>query len=798
MQVFTGSEAGTRNAYPTVAGIPVGEIGTPAEIGGVQLPAAVGPSPGEGPRRGMLELRLEAISAYEPSASAANEAPPVGLGGMAPTRWNWLGPGNIGGRTRSIVIHPTRPGIMWLGAVAGGIWKTYDEGKSWAPLADFMASLNVSALILDPQNPDTLFAGTGEGYYNSDAFKGAGLFRSQDGGATWDQVSATAVPDYDFVNRLAITSDGSTLLLATRTGIYRSVNFRATDVSQVAFQPAESLSDKQILDIACSSSSAKECVASGYEGRVYYSADGGINWILSTGLPNPPFRDFEGRVEITYAKADPSVVYASVDRNLGEIYRSTDGGRSFSLQSSGAYYLSKQGWYGNTIWAGDPSRAELLIVGGVDLYRSVDGGRTLTKISDWRLSPASPHADHHAIVSHPGYNGTTNRMVFFGNDGGLYRSNDVLSATPRTSWSNLNNGYGATEFYGGAGNIYSGRIVAGAQDNGTDTYVPPPGSNTGPNGWTAMFGGDGGFVAADPIDPNMMYGEYVYLQLHRSIDGGGRSNYMYEGIEDAGSNKTALFIAPFILDPANPANMLAGGANLWRSPNVTSATPSWSPIKSPIQATATGSAPLISAIDARPLKVGAAGSDLVWVGYNSGDLFYTDQALSDEPAWTSIRDVSQAPLPKRFVTRIRIDPNNTNTVYACFTGYLKSNLWKTTDGGRTWNLIGDSLPAVPVYDVAIHPKNPNFLYVATEVGVFASADAGQTWWPTNQGPANVAVSELFWMEQRLISVTHGRGIFWIDLTQGGPAISMNPQSIELNRSQFRPPAVTAVSPMNVQ
>jgi photosystem II stability/assembly factor-like uncharacterized protein len=774
MQTFTAAEAGTADDYPTVAGVPVGQI-RPSGIAPAAAPAAPTPSsiPSSESARGLLELRLESLDPLEPTTTPASVSPP-GPGGIAPARWNWLGPGNIGGRTRAVVVHPTRPEIMWLGAVAGGIWKTFDGGKSWAPLADFMASLNVSALMLDPEDPNTLFAGTGEGYYNLDAFRGAGLFRSKDGGASWEQVDATATHDYDYINR--ITTTAGALLIATRTGVYRSTNFRSP-ISQITFQPVTLLRNRDVLEVVCSPRNQSNCVASGRGRTVYYSIDGGVNWDLSSGLPNSnPAENFEGRVEVTYAAADPAVIYASVDRNLGEIYRSSDSGRTFTLRNSGAHYLSQQGWYGNAIWAGDPTRPDLVVVGGMDLYRSIDGGQTLTKISDWRLSPASAHADHHAIVSHPGYNGTSNRIVFFGNDGGIYRNNDILTAGPRSGWVALNNGYGATQFYGGAGNLTSGRIVAGAQDNGTLVYVPPPGANTGPNGYSAMYGGDGGFVAADPTDPNMMYGEYVYLQIHRSVDGGSRSFPISGGIEDAGRSDRALFIAPFILDPANPETMLAGGASLWRSPNVTAPTPAWTEIKGPLQ-TEGGMAPLISAVEGRQINPGI-GSDLIYVGYTSGDIYFTTQGLSDNPAWTSIRDISRSAIPQRFITRIRVDPKNTNVAYLCFTGYSKGNLWKTIDGGQTWSDVSGGMPELPVYDVAIHPQNSNFLYAATEVGIFASADAGNTWWPTNEGPANVAVNELFWMGQRLISMTHGRGIFWIDLTNVEPTVSSNPQALE--------------------
>src|SRR5262249_52149154 len=436
----------------------------------------------------------------EPEALISGPRAPRGAapGGMSPKNWKWLGPGNIGGRIRAIVIHPGNPGIMWIGAGAGGILKEVDCGNRWAALGGFMGNLNVSTLILDPADPDTLYAGTGEGFYNADAFRGAGLFRSTDGGATWTQASSTAGTNFRFVNRIAITADGSTMLLATRSGIYRSTNYRDRDINRITFAPAATLAGREMLDVRCDPRNADRCMAGGRGRTIHVTTNRGTDWSAATGIPTTTGTG-SGRVELAYAAADSNVVYASVDLNGGELWRSTDGGLTFAQRNTGGRYLSAQGWYDNAVWAGDPGRADLVIVGGVDLYRSTDGGQTLTKISEWWRVPNSAHADQHVIVSHPRYNGTTNRIVYFGNDGGIYRNDDVLSAAPLNGWVAMNNSYGVTQYYGAASSP-SGRIVGGTQDNGSLVYRPPPGTPSGPNGYTAMFGGDGGFAAADPLN----------------------------------------------------------------------------------------------------------------------------------------------------------------------------------------------------------------------------------------------------------------------------------------------------------
>jgi len=696
-------------------------------------------------------------------------APPP-TAGLHPDHSGWisLGPGNIGGRTRSIVIHPTTPNTMWAGSVGGGVWRTDDGGGSWNPVDDFMANLAVSCMAMDPSNSKVIYAGTGEGFFNVDAIRGAGIFRTTDG-ATWKQLSATATADFRAVNRLAVSKNGKTVLAATPTGIFRSI-----DTARATW--THTLTDG-IADIKFHPTSTLKAVAGGLDnGRAYYSTNGGKTWkVASSAGP------WSGRVELTYAAHDPAIVYASVQLTSGEIWRSSDGGKTYTRKTGRgpdgepANYLGDQGWYDNVVWAGDPTNAELVIAGGIDLWKSTDGGDTLVDISTW-WDPRSAHADQHCIVTHPGFNGTSNKSVFFGNDGGIFKTVDVYvvgaDATPPRirGWSELDNTYGVTQFYGAAGNPTTGAIIGGAQDNGTLRYTSAGGTEK----WTEMFGGDGGWCAADPSDPNVFYGEYVYLNICRSTDGGATADYIsgqyWNGhdwlwkavpyrIPDAKSNQ-ALFIAPFILDPNNPSRLLAGGVSLWRTSNAKTANtdttgPAWAPVKPSI-----GSR--ISAI-----TVAVSQSDIIWVGHEKGEVYKTTNGTTTSPAWQKVDHVGSSPLSvSRYCTSITIDPKAISTVYVTYGGYTKGNVWKTTDGGQKWKNIGDVLPEAPVRALAIHPKNSKFLYLGTEVGLFSSEDAGTTWSPANEGPTNCSVDSLFWMGTTLVCATHGRGMFKINLPVG--------------------------------
>ena len=689
--------------------------------------------------------------------------PRAGLGPGPAGGWLSLGPGNIGGRTRSIVVHPNNGNLLWAGSVGGGVWRTDDGGQSWEPVDDFMANLAVTTMVMDPTDPKVIYAGTGEGFSNVDALQGAGVFRTTDG-VHWQQIPSTTGAGFQSVNRLSISKNGKVLLAATAKGIFRS-----TDAARVTWTKVLA---EDIADVKFHPSDNQKAVAGGrVNGQAYYSTDGGASWKVATHS-----QPWGGRVELAYAAKNPTRVYASVDVNSGQIWRSTNGGKTYTRRQSlapdggPAPYLAEQGWYDNAIWAGDPTDANLVIVGGVDLWRSTDGGDTLKDISTW-WDPRSAHADHHCIVADPRFNGGSNKRVYFGNDGGIYRANDVRTvgnnaSRPRVKgWKELVNTYGVTQFYGAAGNADSGSIVGGAQDNGTLLFT----SAAGPEGWTEMFGGDGGWCASDQTDPNVFYGEYVFLQIHRSLDGGASAHFIC-GLRDDWTwkplpfripdafNQNALFIAPFVLDPNDPDRILAGATSLWRTndakrPNTQNAGPAWASIK-PSAGT------FISAI-----AVARGNPKVVWVGHTDGQVYKTTNGTGTTPTWRRMDQTGPRPLTvRRYCTGITVDAQDHDTVYVTFGGYTQGNVWKTTDGGATWSNLGQALPAAPARALTLHPDNSDLVYAGTEVGVFSSEDGGATWSPTNEGPTNCSVDDLFWMGRVLVCVTHGRGMFKLDLS----------------------------------
>jgi hypothetical protein len=687
--------------------------------------------------------------AIEDLASSAGLAKAAGL---QPSQWQALGPSNVGGRVRAIAFDPRTPGRILAGTASGGVWISTDAGASWRANQDFLPNLTATTVVFDPANPAVVYLGTGEA---SAGLVGVGAFKSVDGGNTWQYLQATNVDansDWRFVNRLAVHPSQTGVLLAALTNNSRlsGAVYRSTDAGASWTR----VSSAKALDIAFDPNAPSNAVAGLDDGTILYSRDTGLTWTRTAKLvATPSGRSSTARAEIAFARSQPGVVYASIDNNKGEVWRSNDSGASWQLAST-PQHLNMQGDYDNAIWV-DPTDANHVVVAGLDIYQSRDGGATFAIVSDWRQAPSSAHADHHALVSPPGFGGA-NPVLYNGNDGGIYRTSNIYAVTT-AGWDNLNSGLAVTQFYSGAGRTAAGgRIIGGTQDNGS--------LQLGNGVWRPWRGGDGGMVAIDPAGDQVFYGEYVYLAIHRTLNGGLSASYICEGITEAmapeggntycgeGATKKANFIAPFVLDPTNSNRLLAGATSLWATDNARASPPAWRTIKDPSSVTDN----FVSAV-----AVAEASGNVIWVGHNNGEVYRSLDGLSPTPTWTR---VGQGFIPARQVQRFTIDRDNPNRVIVAVTGFVANNVWQTLDGGATWSSITGNLPFAPVFDVKRHPSKPNWLYAATSVGVFTSEDGGATWSTTNEGPANIRVRELFWIDNATLgAATYGRGMFKVSI-----------------------------------
>lgn len=683
------------------------------------------------------------------------------LSSTGPSNWTLLGPGNIGGRTRSILIDPVTPSRMWVGSVGGGVWRSNDAGASWTMLPDLPAVLAVTCMVADPNNADIIYAGTGEecffdnveGSSNSAVSEGAGVFKSTDGGDSWTQLAATSTPQWNSVSRLTIDPGNPSILLAsTISGIWRSTDGGNTWSRRTTVET---------LDVNIDPNDSSKYVAGRADGIAQYSIDGGVTWTDAPAFAGAT------RIELEYAEASPGVVFANVNGSGSvRLWSSTNGGQTYATRSTGniVSILSK---YTSALWI-DPTDSNRVIVGGLDLYRSTNGGVSFSRISRWSSYPNSAHADHHRIVAHPGYDGSSNRTVYFGNDGGIQRATNVLTVATTSGWTNLNNDLAITQLYGCCINPTSGVVLGGAQDNGTSRGTP----TSGLNGWTQPGGGDGSYCAADPNDPNYFYMQYQHIGLSRSSNAGASAG---SNIRGAIAEPTSNFMAYILLDPNDSNRLYVCGAQLWRANDAkTGSPPAWTSVK-PALACVAASPP-----GPRPdhyadnppcnistVAVAEGNPDIVWVGHNNGDVFFTTNGLAATPTWTEVDDNATA-LPDRWVSRISIDATNHNRVTVAFLGFASNNLWRTTNAGTSWTTLngsgGNTLPAVPVSCIIQHPVIPTRYYAGTDLGLFYTDDDGLNWNPAVGGPSIVPVEDLHWRNDRTLVVgTHGRSIWSCDV-----------------------------------
>jgi photosystem II stability/assembly factor-like uncharacterized protein len=678
--------------------------------------------------------------------------------------WEWLGPANIGGRIRAIAINPNSTNTIFVGGVSGGIWRSTNGGTSWSVINDFLPSLAITCIVYDPTNTNIMYASTGEGVGNFDALPGAGIFKSTNGGTTWTQLASTDNDDFKYVNRLAHHPDSTGVLYAV-TGnpnhVYKTTNGGTNWVDKLT-------TASKAYDIRINPGNVARLVV-GCSNDLYTSNNWGSTWTdQSTGAANK-LPDSPHRCEVSYCPSNSNRIYVSINTNKGEIWRSTDNGATWTQRCTGYEYLGKQGWYNNCIWV-DPTNSDRVIVGGIDNWRSTDGGSTLTKISDWHDyhnggSANSAHADNHCIISHPNYDANTNKTVYFGNDGGIQRTSDILTVSTNSGWTNLcHTSLGITQFYGVSAMPDGSVMIGGTQDNDCVRYRSS-GAWSGSTGWYQAETGDGGFCAIDPTDSDIQYTEYTNLWITKSTDGGDSNFDAVSGLTNAGDEYNTLFIAPFSMDPNNHNRLIAGGSSIWRT---TDGASNWASIKG---TTGTGYNDnsgywhnhACSAID-----IATGNSNLIWVGYENGYVYKTTNGTAANPAWTRVDDNATA-IPNRYVCDIAINPANDDEVFVTLSGYNADNVWYTDDGGTSWTQRTGTapydLPALPVNSVRFHNSNSNWIYIGTDLGVFSSMDKGQNWsvdkrYADNEGPCNTEVTELLWQgSDYLLAATHGRGLF---------------------------------------
>jgi hypothetical protein len=638
----------------------------------------------------------------------------IGPTPISPTSTYYNGRGPTSGRVNAIAVHPRNGSVIYIATARGGVWKTVNGGVTWMPLTDTQCALVVNSIVLDPVNPEIVYAATGD--HGGNFSNSCGVLRSTDGGANWTQLGAATFMLSNFNYSLldlfvdpasAGSTNSTTLLVSTNCGIYRSTN--------------SGVSWTYIANIC-----AESFALGASDGSVIYAgslASTGVNRSTDHGLTWTKVYDATSRIKVASAPSAPGTVYAAAcaGSRLDRVLRTTDRGTTWvTVDSTLKSDFTRQCGYDLHIGV-DGGDSKLVYVGGVSLYRSTNGGATFTHSGDQQV-----HADQHAIATDPRAPG----VVYAGSDGGIFRSLDG-----GVTWTSLNATISTALFTRGIAinPLNPAQVIGGTQDNGTL-------ETNGTSVWSEVSSGDGGYSAYDVNTGATAYTEYVWgdpgnAGPQRRIGNGG---FAYE---NTGINMTdrGAFYPPLVVDPVRGRMLYFGTHRVYRTAN--SAT-LWTPISGDLSQ---GSGVLTA------IAAAASDSNVVYAGSSDGRISATaDLGLT----WTT-----GTGLVNRYVTAITVDSTNARTAYATVSGFAGPHVWKTVDGGATWNSISKGLPDAPANDVIYQPATGE-LDVATDVGLFRTMDGGATW-TLFDGLPNVVIMALAWngASHTLVAATYGRGMF---------------------------------------
>lgn len=776
---------------------------------------------------------LKALQAMPPALSAAQAweflgPAPVEQGGVSnvspqvdPTR---VLRGSVSGRVKAIVFDPTDPNTVYLATSLGGIWKSTNGGASYTNVTDSLnlplPALSFHSLTLDPTNPQVIYAGTGEIAVSS----GTGILKSTNGGQSWtllgadtfqNHVVAAIIVDPQNPNRVyaatnlyvpdgsAVTSFPPAPFINATPGVYVSTDGGQTWTGGENNTPGLSCRD------ACTGFT--DMVASPTNPQVMYAAFAGAGLFRTTNgwqsfeQMNFPSRGPSGpynRLELAVATENgQDALYVGMESSRlvnvngqqttepwGFVVKSTDGQNWALLDAPN--YCGQQCFFDNVVEVDRRTTPNQIYIGGNALplsdaqdnflsmpaaaFRSSDGGATWRFLATSTSAAAAIHADIHAFGFPPG----RPNEIWVGHDGGVSHSTDNAQ-----TWQHPNQGLGSLLFVGiGVHPTNPDIVFGGLQDNGKAKY---DGTR-----WIGLDTGDGGYSKIDPFDPTIWYSTRfnmpTIMQFQRNTNGGSQPVADWEQKSDGIGRDRVGFYAPFTLDPNTPGVIYWGTSRLYRTTN---RGDSWQPI-SPDLTRGDQTQGYISTIAVAP-----SDSRTIYVGSNDGLVHVSRDVGAD---WT---DVTNAPLPNRFVTSFAIHPTNPQIAYVSFAGFNRNtsqtpgHVFKTMNGGQSWQDVSGNLPDVPAYTVVLDPRSPDELYLGTDLGVFYSANGGTTWNPIRAGgftPVPVYELVLNATTRYLYAATHGRGVWRAKLDDGGTPPPPTPTPLPTGVPTAIPP--TAVPP----
>ncbi len=649
--------------------------------------------------------------------------------------------------------------------------QTTARSAEWQLVNDFFPSLAITKIVYDPLQPQTFYFCTGEGWYGWGMVAGAGVWKSTDAGSTWFQLPSTANPTFSYCQDIDVHPQTGDVYVATLYGgLQRSKDGGQT--WQRVLQPPGTL-NKGICDVEFTKN-GNIFAASGIftTGAIYYSETGdSASWVkISGGFPQSGIY----RIELATAPSNDQVVYAvacnTTTYAIRGMYKSIDKGSSWEQLpfpgGNDTAFARFQAWY-NLILAVNPVDENDVVGGGLHLWRSRDGGYTWKRLSHGKPDSAGyqyVHVDQHAIVFR------SPDTVYFGNDGGIWKCVNFSDTLPIIYERNY--GYRVTQYYAGAIHPAAGHetIIGGTQDNGSNMLWFP---GIAPVKYLTNW--DGGYCVINPTNPDIMFTTKNSNGVYRYQQGGWGE--VADTITNAQlQDHDVLFINPIALDPVNPEILYqVSDKGLWRLKNASwNAADQWEQASKPM---ASQSA----------IGVSKSQPHTVYVGRSLGGNIYRLQRADTTTATSSYVNCDPLNvLPNGttsnhvFCNCIYVDPDDVNHVLVVYTNYGIQNIWETfnaTADTPQWVAHDGDLPNMPVHWVQLHPVHKSVCYIGTELGVFYTnklEGANTKWFPSNQGLANVRVTQLILRpsDNTMLATTYGRGMYVGKVPMNGPDFSI--------------------------
>ncbi len=684
--------------------------------------------------------------------------------GNSPTAWTSIGPNNIGGRSLVIVCSPVDTATLYMGSASGGLWKSTTGGlgaNAWTQVNTGYPSNAVSSIAIDSVNPNVMYVGTGENYgyeYSLNGLNirvtrgmyGIGILKTNDGGATWSKSLDWSYQNQRGVWRVIINpKNHNTLYSATSEGVYKSNNAGGTWTQILNYQMVMDIvlnpADTSTLTVSVGNLSNN--IPNSNVG-IYRSSNAGSSFIkLSDGTHGLP-TFWSGKTTLTLYSGNSNYIFASIGNDpsnqsnsfLG-LFLSTDNGNSWTQKYNNTGFMTNQGWYNNALLV-KSNDANQILLGNLDVYRSINGGTSFSKLSDWNGwingatppgQPESPnsnfsHADQHYFYSNP----KEPNKVYSITDGGLYRSNDF-----GTTFYSCNGGYVTTQFYATFANSYQDSIfcLGGLQDNRAAFYQ-------GTTAWYKTFVGDGMCCALNSTNSSICYTEYAWGDIYKSNNGG--VSFSDIGPPGNQNENNYCFAAPFICCKSNPQIMYVGGTSIYKS---ATGGGGW---------TATNAS--LNGGKVLSMDCSSTSTDTLYAGVIPGSGVVNIYRTTDGQNWTN---VSNGNVPNAYPTDIHVNPNNSRDVYVTFGGFGNGHVYRSSDGGTTWTNITSNLPDLPHHSVCIDPQYPQNVYVGNDLGVYVSTNSGGLWSTYSNGMPYALVFDLtiVYPNRHIRATTHGNGVY---------------------------------------